>query len=247
MARSPTHGCDGGHGGPPLWAATLIPFRFSGRSVPNPAIHFDANPLSFLDGGNESMDILLSENRRLLAKEGFLNRLLLAMTLLTRHKSLVSGDLTAALRDITRMAALSIEVQRVSIWMLDEFRTNMTCACIYDGIESLHGEGARLMASHYPAYFAEIERGRVVAADDAMHDPRTQEFAQGYLLPLRITSMLDVPIKSGDRLVGVVCLEHTGPRRSWQPEELQFAAFVSSLVSLAMEASERMLGLPSSR
>ncbi len=199
-----------------------------------------------MDSTAESMDLLLRENRRLVAKEGFLNRLLLAMTLLTRHKSLVSGDLTAALCDITRMAALSIEVQRVSIWMLDELRTNMICACIFDSIESLHGEGAKLMASHYPAYFAEIERGRVVAADDAVHDPRTREFAQGYLIPLRITSMLDVPIKCGDRLVGVVCLEHTGPRRTWQPEELQFAAFLSSLVSLAMEASERLLGMDAS-
>lgn len=215
--------------------------------MPNPAIHVDANPLSFLDPEGESMEILLRENRRLLAKEGFLNRLLLAMTLLTRHKSLVSGDLRAALRDITRMAALSIEIQRVSIWMLDEPRTMLTCACIYDGIESLHGEGAQLLASTYPAYFAEIERGRVVAADDAMEDPRTREFAQSYLLPLRITSMLDVPIKNGDRLVGVVCLEHTGPRRAWQPEELQFAAFVSSLVSLAMEASERLLEMASTR
>jgi GAF domain-containing protein len=52
--------------------------------------------------------------------------------------------------------------------------------------------------------------------------------------------MLDVPIKIGDRLVGVVCLEHTGPIRAWQPEDQQFAAFVSSLVSLVVETSERI-------
>jgi GAF domain-containing protein len=49
-----------------------------------------------------------------------------------------------------------------------------------------------------------------------------------------------VPIKLGDRLVGVVCLEHTGPIRAWQPEDQQFAAFVSSLVSLVIETSERI-------
>jgi len=208
--------------------------------VQNRSLPIDASSISFLDPGVESLEALTIENQRLRAKEGFLNRLLMAMTLLTRHRSLVAGDLPAALRDITRMAALSIEVQRASVWFLDEDRTNLTCACLFDSIESLHAQGAQLVARHYPAYFAEIERGRVVAAENALEDPRTREFAQGYLIPLNITSMLDVPIKNGDKLVGVVCLEHTGPRRAWPREEQQFAAFVSSLVSLAMEAADRL-------
>jgi hypothetical protein len=74
----------------------------------------------------------------------------MAMTLLTRHRALVSGDLAGALLDITRMAALSVEVQRVSIWFLDDTRNGLTCACIFDGLEGLHGKGARLLASRYP-------------------------------------------------------------------------------------------------
>jgi len=199
--------------------------------------------LELPDQEHLDFDGLVQENERLQRKEGFLNRLLMAMTLLTRHRSLVSGDLDKALRDITRMAALSLEVQRASVWFFDTTRTALTCACIFDGLEGLHGEGARLQSSQYPAYFAEIERGRVVAAEDACLDPRTGEFTVGYLVPLRITSLLDIPIKAGDKLAGVVCLEHTGPKRAWQWEEQQFGAFVSSLVSLAIEASDRIRSL----
>jgi hypothetical protein len=116
---------------------------------------------------------LALENQRLHRKAAFLHRLLLGMTLLTRHRALVSGDLAGALLDITRMAALSVEVQRASIWFLDAARTQLTCAYIFDGLEGLHGKGARLLASRYLAYFSEIERGRVVAAEDALLDPRT--------------------------------------------------------------------------
>jgi len=202
----------------------------------------DSESVFGLFDGAEVVDVeaLTLEVRQLREKENFLNRLLMAMTLLSRHRSIVSGDLGSALRDITRMAALSVQVQRASVWFLDDTRTNLTCACIFDGLEGLHSAGARLSASHYPTYFAEIERGRVVAAEDARQDPRTREFAERYLVPLSITSMLDVPIKHGDRLAGVVCLEHTGPQRAWLPEEKQFAAFASSLVSLAMEAAERI-------
>ena len=208
--------------------------------MPSPFHQASASANALLELEDEATQDLVVENQRLRSKEGFLHRLLMAMTLLTRHRSLVSGDLLSALRDITRMAALSVEVQRASVWFLDDARTHLTCACIFDGLEGLHGKGARLLASKYPAYFSEIERGRVVAADDALLDPRTCEFAQSYLLPLNITSMLDMPIKIGDRLVGVVCLEHTGPSRSWQPEEQQFAAFVSSVVSLVIETSDRI-------
>ena len=219
------------------------PSCFFGAPVNNQSlqvIQFDENPLEV---GEDSVELWMAENRKLRSKEAFLHRLLMAMTLLTRHRSLVSGDLSSALRDITRMAALSVDVQRVSIWFLNDRRTELTCACIFDGRESLHGEGAKLMAGQYPAYFAEIERGRVVTADDALLDPRTREFAEGYLVPLNISSVLNVPIKHGDKLAGVVCLEHTGPRRVWQPEEQQFAAFVSSLVSLAVEATDQIQGV----
>jgi GAF domain-containing protein len=204
------------------------------------ALPFDKIDPHHLNPEQEGLEALLAENQRLRDKEGFLNKLLMAVTLLTRKQSLVSGNLNAALCDITRMAALSVEVQRVSVWFLDESRTTLTCACLFDGAEGLFGEGASLKAADYPAYFSEIERGRVVAADDALEDPRTCEFSVGYLRPLGITSMLDVPIKNGDRLAGVVCLEHTGAKRRWYSEEKQFAAYASSLVSLAVEINERM-------
>ncbi|NWJ39579.1 MAG: GAF domain-containing protein [Geothrix sp.] len=201
----------------------------------------DGSVFDLFDGAKVvDVEALTLEVHQLREKENFLNRLLMAMTLLSRHRSIVSGDLGSALRDITRMAALSVQVQRASVWFLDETRTTLTCACIFDGLEGLHSEGARLSAGDYPTYFAEIERGRVVAAEDACQDSRTREFAEGYLVPLSITSMLDVPIKQGDKLAGVVCLEHTGPMRAWLPEEKQFAAFASSLVSLAIEATERL-------
>jgi len=196
-------------------------------------------PITFFLPEDERIDALTAENRQLRLKESFLNRLLLGMTLLTRHPSIVSGDLPSALRDITRMAARSVEVQRASIWFLDDSRTTLTCACLFDGTMDLHGEGAKLQAADHPAYFTEIELGRVIVANDAVQDPRTREFAKCYLLPLRISSMLDVPIKLGDKLVGVVCLEHTGDLRTWLHEEQQFAAFISGTVGLALQASGR--------
>jgi PAS domain S-box-containing protein len=51
--------------------------------------------------------------------------------------------------------------------------------------------------------------------------------------------MLDAPIWLHGKMVGVVCHEQVGPERKWTSEEQSFAAAISDLVSLAMEAGER--------
>jgi GAF domain-containing protein len=126
------------------------------------------------------------------------------------------------------------------VWLFTEGRVSIRCACLFDWRDNAHSEGTELLALQFPSYFEEIERGRIVAAENAPLDPRTREFRDGYLDPLGITSMLDVPLKHRDHLAGVLCFEHTGPHRPWLPEEQQFAAFASSLVTLAMEVSQRM-------
>ncbi len=173
-------------------------------------------------------------------REAVYSRLLTAMSLLVRNEALVSGDPRKVLQEITRMGAMTLDTQRVSVWYFDPERTCILCADLYDSAADAHFEGTRLNASDYPAYFAEINRGRIVGADDAVNDPRTCEFAPNYLVPLGISSMMDVPIKLGSKYVGVLCCEHTGPMRIWQPEEKQFALFQSSLLSLSYEISLKL-------
>ena len=78
-----------------------------------------------------------------------------------------------------------------------------------------------------------------MVADDAQHDPKTAEFTASYLAPLGITSMLDVPIRSGGQMVGVICHEHIGPMRTWTLEEQHFAVSVANTLALALEAADR--------
>jgi GAF domain-containing protein len=56
-----------------------------------------------------------------------------------------------------------------------------------------------------------------------------------YLQPLGISSMLDVPILHEQKMVGVICHEHVGPRRTWNSDEENFAYLMSNFVALALE------------
>ncbi len=140
-----------------------------------------------------------------------------------------------ALRVVTARVAHTLEVARVGVWRFTEADTRIECLHLYERDGDRHGRGGVVTMAECPAYFAALHEGRVLAADDARNDPRTRELAAGYLEPLGVGAMLDAPVRLGDRLVGVVCHEHVGPKRQWTVDEQVFAGSVADLVSLALE------------
>ena len=83
-----------------------------------------------------------------------------------------------------------------------------------------------------------LKEERTIAAHDAHTDPRTSCFSQGYLGPLGIGALLDVPIWVDGRMWGVVCHEHVGPARKWTVDEERFGYLMANFVALALERRE---------
>jgi len=171
--------------------------------------------------------------------EDLLRRIQTGLSELAKRPQVYGGNLQEAFQAVTRVAAECLRAERVSIWIFAQDRSAIQCADLYQLATQEHSKGLALTASAYPRYFQELETERIVAADDAQRDPRTSEFTEGYLAKLGITSMLDVPIRSEGKMVGVICHEHIGPRRHWTLEEQHFAASVANTVTLAIEAADR--------
>lgn len=171
--------------------------------------------------------------------EGLLRRIQTGLSELAKSPQIYGGNRQEAFRIVTRVAAECLRAERVSIWFFTQDRSAIQCADLYQSARREHSHGAALAAIDYPKYFQELENERIVAADDAQTDPRTAEFTAGYLAPLGITSMLDVPIRSEGRMIGVICHEHIGPKRRWMLEEQHFAASAANTVALAIEAADR--------
>ena len=180
--------------------------------------------------------------QRTLAEESLrrrTERILEHLSVLHRLAAMGESDLPSTLARIAETAARTLEVARVGVWFFDRDRTTITCACLHaDGVTN-HRPGLEVDLRRHPRYYAALGEQRTIAADDARRDPRTTDLAEGYLAPLRIASMLDVPIRIRGEFAGVICHEHTGTVRAWTPEEQHFAASISDLVALALEASRR--------
>ncbi|MBI3099261.1 MAG: PAS domain S-box protein [Planctomycetes bacterium] len=149
------------------------------------------------------------------------------------------AEIGPALRKVTEIVSETLDVDRVGIWSFTEDRTHIVCDSQFVRSAGRHENGTRIEAKQYPAYFRSLEESRTIAAEDAQSDPRTSEFRDGYLVPFGITSMMDVPIRRHGTVAGIVCFEHTGPRRAWSVEEQDFGGSAADLISLVWETAER--------
>lgn len=137
---------------------------------------------------------------------------------------------------ITQAAANALDIERVSIWMIDA--NTITCRSLFLLSTAEYQNETTLHITNSSAYLAALRRHEIIRADDARNDARTRELNPVLLLPKDIHSVLDVPIWTGGQLVAVLRCEHTVTPRKWHDEDEDFANQLAMLIRLAIEVAE---------
>ncbi len=158
---------------------------------------------------------------------------------LVTDKALHAGDLAAAARRITEMAASTLGVEQAGVWLFVDEAGASECLDQFNRSSQAHSRGVRIERKGHEAYFDALNGIRTLSAADACADPRTACFAEAYLRPLNIAALLDAGIRVGGVIVGTICIEHVGQTRAWTLEEENFVGSLADLLALAVEAQER--------
>jgi two-component system, NtrC family, sensor kinase len=164
------------------------------------------------------------------------NRLLMEIA---RNPALNQGNLSIALKEITEATAYNLEIERVGVWLFNSTSNKLQCLNLFDLNLNQHSKRIELPIANYSVYLNALIENQALVIEDTFTDPRVQEFAEAYLIPLNITSTINEPIRLGGQTVGVLCIEQVGKIRHWTPEDQNFARSIADLVSLALEARER--------
>jgi signal transduction histidine kinase/ActR/RegA family two-component response regulator len=151
----------------------------------------------------------------------------------------LSANIDIAFGFVLEQITSTLDIARASIWQLSEDLQTIHCRDLWGATGQKHTSGLALSRGDYPAYFKHIERDEPIVANDAHTHSATCEFSAHYLMPLGINSMLDVPIHLNDKLWGVMCLEHVGKPKEWEPEDIAFTTSAAALVALAIEKNLR--------
>lgn len=185
--------------------------------------------------GRESLQLQEQRNRGLQR----LQRQREAFADLAADERVSGGNSDDALGAILGAVAKALAVRRASFWMLDDAGEVLVCRCLHEGGAARPVDGLELKAGDYPDYFRAVADEHIVDAHAARSDPRTREFTEGYLRPLGITSMLDTAVRVRGDVIGVICLEHVGPPREWQSDEIAFAGSVAEQCAHVIERCRR--------
>ncbi|NEO26006.1 MAG: PAS domain S-box protein, partial [Kamptonema sp. SIO4C4] len=158
---------------------------------------------------------------------------------LTKNYWLTHGFLEEGLQVITKVTAKVLGVERVSVWLLNDPRNQLTCWSCYRQAQGEDKTTRVLQQADYPDYFTALDQDEVIALADVRLDSRTQALhplSERFDAPL---SVLTVPIRRSGTTLGVVSLEAVETRREWTPEEENFMRSLADLVALAIEARDR--------
>lgn len=150
------------------------------------------------------------------------------------------GNIKRIMRDTTEIASRALEVERVSVWYYDHTQRSLWCDDLYEAGPNRHSHGREISADQHPAYFMAIETEEVIAAENAITDTHTREFAESYLIPNGIGAILDALIRVEGKLAGVLCFEHTSGKRKFHADEINTARYLASMLSAAIEFQLRV-------
>ena len=99
--------------------------------------------------------------------------------------------------------------------------------------------GHRFDPAESPDYAKEMQTNRPIVVNDVLHHASIGPEHQRSLAAAGVSALLDFPVASGGRIVGMVSVNQAGGPREWKTEEIDFAGGISLLVALAIESRER--------
>ncbi|HEY9052850.1 MAG TPA: PAS domain S-box protein [Gammaproteobacteria bacterium] len=144
-----------------------------------------------------------------------------------------------AFKMATELAAKTLDIERVSIWFLNESGDSITYEDLYTLSNGQHQSGIEIERSGNEVYFDTVHRSNILAVEDALHDAATECFIDSYIKRNNIRSILDVAILIQGKVIGVISHEAVGKQQHWSQEKIDFATAMASSVALAIEIRQR--------
>jgi len=160
---------------------------------------------------------------------------------LAKSPHIRSGDIDSYTEEILKESSFVLNCERTNAWVFnDKENVLISLNSFRSSINTFKVEGD-LKELELPNYFNYLKKGEIIVSNDARKAKINSELMSIYIDPLKITAMIDVPIRSEGEMIGVICFEHVDKQHEWTMEEQKFTQSVAQLLSLALETNKKRI------
>jgi GAF domain-containing protein len=151
--------------------------------------------------------------------------------------ALREGSVAALVREVTESVAITLDVDRVSVWIAGDTEGVFEGFDRYERVARRHEVVAPLPVKDVPRFIAALQGASVVAVQDARTDHRADDLVVQGVTAAGTRSILTAPITRRGAVEGVVCVERSGEPRRWSLDDEHFVVTLTDVLSLALDVA----------
>lgn len=149
-------------------------------------------------------------------------------------------DIDGLMIQMAKRIVACLHIERMSVWLFNNEKDAIISMGEYDLRSHTFKKENILHQKDFPVYFKSLNENKILLAPNIYTNPNTAEFTEDYSKPNDIISLMDIPLRIGGELVGVMCFEKTGKtERIFSEKEQTFAFSVSLVFASNLEARHR--------
>ncbi|RYM33773.1 GAF domain-containing protein [Brumimicrobium glaciale] len=158
---------------------------------------------------------------------------------LSNSANIHKGEITDFAKEVLITATKTLDCNRGSVWLFEQDQTKLVSLISYACSDNMFSNQMTLDIAQLPNYFKFLKKNVIIVSNDTMNNPMTSELLDSYIIPNKITSMVDVPLRSEGKMIGVICFEYIEIQHSWTDDEQLFIQSLAQLLSLALETKKK--------
>jgi signal transduction histidine kinase len=197
----------------------------------------DSDDLFLIFAQNLELQVLAESqlNRRDLQ----LKAQLAAKTQVVESELMRSDDSSLVISVLVEVIALTLDVERVSVWFYTTDRNSLQCVTLFMKSRDEHTRLQELNREQHPKFLGLLEAVGALRVSDVMAHPELTELVSTYFKPNLIRSLLAQPIRLRGQVHGYLFLSQPQSSREWTYEDLIFTSNMADLISLSIESERR--------
>jgi len=234
----------------PIWMG--VPLKIKGETIGVMAIQdyhsgdtYGESELQILTFVSEQISVAIERKTREENDKKNLEAILQHRDVLLELSQVDKSDFDLSLEKILSAASKTLNVSRVSFWVLDKEEKKLRCRKLFNvSMDSFDKPSEKLVlpasfpgiANNFEDYYNALKNNEKLQSNEAQSDENSG-IVEEYLKPLGIKYIMDIPVWFRGDIYGIICLEDTDEIKELTVAEEDFVSSISTMLTLSLEAS----------